>query len=94
MVYVWRTEDNLYGLVLSYHHGVPRDQTRIIRIGSKHLYPLSHLSGPLMRSLLLYRIGVYFLPKPVKPLPLSMNLLTSKDPRADGSLAHEQPSVG
>jgi len=69
------------------------DEPQVIRIGSKHLCPLSHLAGPLIRSLILYRIRVFFLLKSVKPLPLSVNHLNSKDPQADGSLAHD-PSVG
>lgn len=59
----------------------------------KRLYPMIHPTGSVMRSLILYRMEVYFLPKPVKPLPLSMEILNSKDPQAYGSLAHEHPSV-
>lgn len=29
-----------------FNHVVPRDQTQVIRLGSKHLYPLSHLISP------------------------------------------------
>ena len=31
---------------LSFHCVGPRDQTRVFRLGSKHLYPLSPLAGP------------------------------------------------
>lgn len=32
--------------VFSVHYMGPRDQTRVMRLGSKHLYLVSHLSGP------------------------------------------------
>ena len=41
-----RIEDNLRELVFSVHYVGPRDQTHIIRLGGKHLYLVSHLSGP------------------------------------------------
>jgi hypothetical protein len=33
-----KPEDNLLELVLSFHHVSPRDQTQVIRLGSKPLY--------------------------------------------------------
>ena len=46
---VWRrSEDNLQGLVLSFHHIDSWDKTRVFRLGCKHLYPLSHLNGHLL----------------------------------------------
>ena len=40
------SEDNLWNLVLfSYHVGL-RDRTQAARLGSKHLYPQSQLTGP------------------------------------------------
>ena len=42
----WNSEDNLWKLVLfSYHVGL-RDLTQAARLGSKHLYPQSQLTGP------------------------------------------------
>ena len=31
-----------------FHHVGPRDQTQVLRLGCKHLYPLSHVAGPLI----------------------------------------------
>lgn len=45
-VYVWRSEDNVEELVLSFHYMGSGDQTQDIRLGSKPLYPLSRLAGP------------------------------------------------
>lgn len=39
-----RSEDNYEGPVLSFHRVSPRIQTQIISLGSRCLYPLSHLS--------------------------------------------------
>lgn len=35
-------------IFLSSHHLAPRDETRVVRLGGKHLYPLSRLVGPLL----------------------------------------------
>ena len=43
-----RLEDNRQKSVLFLHHVGPRNQTMVISLGSKHLYPLSHLSGPIL----------------------------------------------
>lgn len=32
--------------VLTFYHVGPRDQTLSFRLGSKHIYPLSHLASP------------------------------------------------
>lgn len=37
---------------LSSHHVGPRDSTQVVRRGSKHLCPLSHLAGPYLSLLL------------------------------------------
>ena len=43
---MWNSVDNLWKLVLfSYHVGL-RDLTQAARLGSKHLYPQSQLTGP------------------------------------------------
>lgn len=39
-----RSEDDLWLLVLSFHHVGPTDQTQVVRLGG--LYPLSHLDSP------------------------------------------------
>lgn len=38
---------NLQELVLSFYHTDPEDGTWVIRLGSKYLYPMSHLISPL-----------------------------------------------
>lgn len=43
MVYLWKSENNLQGLVLSSYHEGSRDPTRDAMIVRKHLYLLSHL---------------------------------------------------
>lgn len=48
MAHVCRSEDNLHVSILSFHHVVTRGQTQAITLSSKHLYMLSHLSGPQM----------------------------------------------
>lgn len=45
-VYVRRSEDNLEELVLSFHYMGSGDQTQVIRLGGKPLYPLSRFAGP------------------------------------------------
>lgn len=40
--HVWRSEDNLQDLALSFHHGVPRNKLRSSR-SSKCSHPLNHL---------------------------------------------------
>lgn len=47
---VW-SRDNLHTLNLSYYHVGPTDQTQVIRLGSKHLLPESHLASPSRESL-------------------------------------------
>ena len=34
---MWKSEGNFVGVVLSFYHVGPRDQTQVIRLGSKHL---------------------------------------------------------
>lgn len=43
---VWRSRDNTQEMALSFHCLGPRDQTHIVRLGSKHLYPCSHFTSP------------------------------------------------
>lgn len=42
---IWRAEDNLQKLVLSFHHVGPKNQTQV---RGKHLHLLNHLAGPLL----------------------------------------------
>ena len=51
-LYVRRSENNLWELVLSFYHMWPEDQTWVIRLNSKHLYRLSHLTSPIITILL------------------------------------------
>lgn len=48
----WRSENNnLRELVLPFH----RDHTQVPRVGCKHLYMLSHLTGPVDLHFHIYR---------------------------------------
>lgn len=42
------TEDNIWELVLSFHHVGPRNQIQVFILGRKSPYFLSHLRGPQM----------------------------------------------
>jgi hypothetical protein len=39
-----RSEGYLQKPALSFHHVNPWDWTQVVRVGSKHLYPLNHLA--------------------------------------------------
>lgn len=41
----WRSEENLWQLFFSFHHVGPGHRIQVIRLESKSLYPLRHLSG-------------------------------------------------
>lgn len=43
-VHMWRSENNLRELVLSYDMG-PGDKTQVIKLGNRCLYLLHHLDG-------------------------------------------------
>lgn len=51
MVPMRRSKGSLLESVLSFHHGGPGDQTQMVSIVGKHLYVLSHLSGPSRKFL-------------------------------------------
>ena len=38
---------HVWGLGLSFYYVCPNDQTQFVKLGGKHLIPLSHLAGPL-----------------------------------------------
>lgn len=44
-------------MTFSFQHTGPRDQIRVFRLGSKHLYPLSYL--PIPKSFTIYAFGPY-----------------------------------
>lgn len=44
----WRSEDNLWKLVLSFHHVGPGDQTQLARLSHKH--PLSQFADSPSRN--------------------------------------------
>lgn len=44
---LWRSEDNLEELVLSFHHVVPEDQTQVFKLGDRHL--VLEPGGPFKR---------------------------------------------
>lgn len=48
-VYVLRSENSLWEFVLSFHQVGLRYQARVVRLGSKPLYPLHHLAGPCFK---------------------------------------------
>lgn len=48
---MWRSENNSQESVLSFHSVVPKAQTRVVRLGSKSLYPQSHAVGPVFMLL-------------------------------------------
>lgn len=43
---------NFLELVLSFYHVGPSDQTQMVRLGSEHFYPLSHLIVPSFKNFL------------------------------------------
>lgn len=47
--YMWRSEDKLWELDLSFHDVGSLDWIQVIRLGSKHLSLLSHLLPPSLR---------------------------------------------
>ena len=46
MEHVYRSEDDLREFVLCLHHVAPGDGTEVIRLGSEHTHPPSHLVSP------------------------------------------------
>lgn len=43
----WSSDDKFWGLVFSFHHVNPKDQSQVVRLGSRYPYPMSqsgHLS--------------------------------------------------
>jgi hypothetical protein len=46
VAHVWRSEDTLYKLILSFHILSPRDQTQVIEAVSQQLSLPCHLNGP------------------------------------------------
>lgn len=47
---VWRLENNLYGLVLSFYHVSSGAGTQAVMCGSGCLDPLSHLAGLILQD--------------------------------------------
>lgn len=45
MTCTWRSQNNLREFFFSFHYVVSKDQTQVIRTGSKCLYPLSNLNS-------------------------------------------------
>lgn len=46
-VHMWKSENSLWGMVLSFHCAGPRDWAQIIRLGGRCLYRVSCISGPV-----------------------------------------------
>lgn len=62
-----RSEDNLWELVVSFHHVSPGVETRVDRrLGGNYLYLPSHFAGPSSKAL--GKVSVEFLIKPLIPL--------------------------
>lgn len=59
---VWGGETYVYHIlwemVLSFHQVGSRDRTRIIKLGGKHLHPLSHLGWPMHALVLLTTLNL------------------------------------
>lgn len=53
-VYVWKSEDNLGELVLSFYHVGLRGHIQVLGAGGTFLYPLSHFTGLQMIDLKCY----------------------------------------
>lgn len=72
MAHVWRSEDNLPELVPSSYHVGPGNETQVVRLGTRHLSPLNHLAGPLIRILTLDFLTIWccllYLPLPLAEL--------------------------
>lgn len=45
MAHMWSSQDTFQESLLFFHCVAPRDWVRVIKLGSKHLYLLSHLIG-------------------------------------------------
>lgn len=45
-MYMWTSENNLGGQVLSFYHVILGIKLRSFRLGSKNLYPRNHLADP------------------------------------------------
>jgi hypothetical protein len=50
--HVWRSEDNMPELLLSFHHVHDGNRTQALKFGSKHLYTLSYLADPKLHLLI------------------------------------------
>lgn len=46
-MFTWKSEVNLWELVLSFNHVGSWDKIQVVSLGCRHLYPLSHCAGPL-----------------------------------------------
>lgn len=86
---MWSSENNLKELGLSFHHMDSEDQPRVIRLGSKGLYPVSHIAD--QTSSLLNPQHPWSLPPTyVLPcLPVSSHFVTPKP-----ALCHSSTSLG
>lgn len=56
--HLWESENIFRELVLFFHHMGPRDQPLVLWLGTRHLYPLSPITG---LSIELYLWGFDFL---------------------------------
>lgn len=46
--HVWKSEDNFWESLLTFHFVVLSDQILVARLGGKFPYPLNHLAGTLI----------------------------------------------
>lgn len=47
----WRSEDSLWGAVLSFYHMDPKDQPQVLGLCGRCLYPLNNPTSPMAHYL-------------------------------------------
>lgn len=57
---VWKSENNLWGFLLSFLNVDPRDRTQVVRLSDKAPHPPSHCTGPLLMVFIICK-GLKFL---------------------------------
>lgn len=59
---MWKSDDNLHGSVPTFRHMGPGlgDQTQVVKVGSNHLYSLSHLASPLFTYMTSWHSSFFF----------------------------------
>lgn len=81
LVHMWKSGDSLWELLLSFYHVVPWDWTWDIRLGGRHLCPLSHLLAKIFNCYFILRFFFYS--------SLIHHILTPSQPFLLDLLSHE-----